>query len=51
MTVLTEGGSGREEVSRLKGVEPLGLVQGARGREAEERQPIAPGLTGQTVVS
>jgi hypothetical protein len=51
MTVLNGGGSGRDEVSRLKGVEPLGLVQGARGREAEERKPIAPGLTGQTVVS
>jgi hypothetical protein len=45
------GGSGRDEVSRLKGGEPVGLVQSARGREAEERKPIAHGLTGQTVVS
>jgi hypothetical protein len=51
MTVLNGGGSGRDEVSRLKGVEPLGLVQGARGREAEERKTIAHGLTSQTVVS
>jgi hypothetical protein len=51
MAVLNGGGSGRDEVSRLKGVEPLGLVQSARGREAEERQPIAHGLTGQALVS
>ncbi len=51
MTVLNGGGSGRDEVSRLKGVEPLGLVQGARGREAEERKPIAHGLTSQTSVA
>jgi hypothetical protein len=51
MTVLNGGSSGRDEVSRLKGVEPLGLVQGARGREAEERKLIAHGLTSQTVVS
>jgi hypothetical protein len=50
MTVLN-GGSGRDEVSPLKGVEPLGLVQSVRGWEAEERKPIAHGLTGQTVVS
>jgi hypothetical protein len=48
---LNGGSSGRDEVSRLKGVEPLGLVQGARGREAEERKPIAHGLTGQALVS
>jgi hypothetical protein len=41
MTVLNGGGSGRDKVSRLKGVEPLELVQSARGREAEERKPIA----------
>jgi hypothetical protein len=51
MTVLNGGGSGRDDASPLKGVEPLGLVQSVRGREAEERKPIAPGLTGQTVVS
>jgi hypothetical protein len=51
MAVLNGGGSGRDEVSRLKGVEPLGLVQSARGREAEERKPIAHGLTGQALVS
>jgi hypothetical protein len=51
MTALNGGGSGRDEVSRLKGVEPLELVQCARGREAEERKPIAHGLTGQTLVS
>ena len=51
MTVLNGGGSGRDEVSRLRGVEPLGLVQSVRGREAEERKPIAHGLTGQTLVS
>jgi hypothetical protein len=51
MTVLNGGGSGRDKVSHLKGVEPLELVQSARGREAEERKPIAPGLSGQTLVS
>jgi hypothetical protein len=50
-TVLNGEGSGRDEVSRLKDVEPLGLVQSARGREAEERKPIAHGLTGQTLMS
>jgi hypothetical protein len=48
--VLTGGGSGREEVSRLKGVEPLGLVQSVRGWEAEERKPITHGLTRQALV-
>ena len=51
MAVLNGGGSGRDEVSHLKGVEPLGLVQSVRGREAEERKPIAHGLTGQALVS
>ena len=51
MTVLNGGGSERDEVSRLKGVEPLGLMQGARGREAEERKPIAHGLTCQALMS
>ena len=51
MAVLNGGGSGRDEVSRLKGVEPLGLVQSARGREAEERKPIAHGLTRQALMS
>ena len=51
MAVLNGGGSGRDEVSRLKGVEPLRLVQSARGREAEERKPIAPGLTRQALMS
>ena len=51
MAVLNGGDSGRDEVSRLKGVEPLGLVQSARGREAEERKPIAHGLTGQALMS
>jgi hypothetical protein len=51
MAVLNGGGSGRDGVSHLKGVEPLGLVQSARGREAEERKPIAHGLTGQALVS
>ena len=51
MAVLNGGGSGRDDVSRLKGVEPLGLVQSARGREAEERKPFAHGLTGQVLVS
>jgi hypothetical protein len=44
-------GSGRDEISRLKGVEPVGLVQSARGREAEERKPIAHGLTRQALMS
>ena len=44
-------GSGWDEVSRLKGVEPLGLVQSARGREAEERKPIAHGLSCQALMS
>jgi hypothetical protein len=51
MAVLNGGGSGRDEVSHLKGVEALGLVQSARGREAEERKLIAQGLTGQALVS
>ena len=51
MTVLNGGGSGRGEISRLKGVATLGLVQSARGREAEERKPIAHGLSGQALVS
>jgi hypothetical protein len=44
-------GSGWDNASRLRGVEPLGLVQGVRGREAEERKPISHGLTSQALVS
>jgi hypothetical protein len=51
MAVLNGGSSGRDDASRLKGVEPLGLVQSARGREAEERKPIAHGLTRQALMS
>jgi hypothetical protein len=51
MTVLDGRGSERDDVSRLKGVEPLRLVQSTRGREAEECKPIAHDLAGQALVN